>query len=885
MLSCPFCGVGEMLTYRRFVGHLAIIHSNQKNFRITCNLRNDRGTCCVIFQSVCSYKTHLIKFHGSTWACSSSQDSNILHELKCSVCDTVQNSLRNMAVHFKSHCDNDELVQCLVKHCYAQFKVYSSYTSHMSRLHRNVSYLDLKSALRQEQVVYTENSNSRLMEVDEESDVVDSIDFPLATRNIALLFMKMKTQYCLADSTVQALIYDFAQVFDVSGALQISQLQAVCSKYTLPTDTVSEIYSTVNESWWKRSVAELSTDFKRNSYYKEHFPYVPPEVYRYTDDCSKTETFQYVSLIEMLKVLLVNEDVRKQLTNPLPGSRGNLTSFRDGLLYKSHPIFSKSGLTLELILYSDEFEVVNPLGPHKKKHKIMAFYFTIGNLLGTSKSQKCAMYLLALCKSKDIQQFGLSKIAAVINRDVLSLEIDGLQVDGYGDCIRGAIAFIAGDNLNSHMIGGFNGSFSPNVQHPCRFCMVTNLELQTVHEADTLKLRTRESYDKQALAVSRDERLATDFGIRHSSVFISGSFHVVNGLPPDIMHDLLEGVVPFELALTLRALIKDGILNVEELNRILSSWNYGPLDKANQPVAISSNFTDTIKQNAGRMWCLIRLLPLMIGSKIPCKNVHWQFLLGLKDIVESAFAPELAVGQVIHLQMKIQDHISSFCELFPERRLKPKQHFLLHYAQNFHIFGPLRLCWCMRFEAKHSYFTRIMRVVNNYKNTCSTLAQRHQMYVAYLLASGSMFIKHEISFSSAVDIDINYLSDSVIDLIKMNKFIRAKALHQCKFVRVDGIQYHTGMYVVVKIDCDDSPVFGRIDFIFIQEQKYLLLLKLCKSEFNSHLSAHAVESSEELAACVVDDLLDYYPLTGYNVGVKRYVVLKNLVYDKLSFTY
>ena len=358
--------------------------------------------------------------------------------------------------------------------------------------------------------------------------------------------------------------------------------------------------------------------------------------------------------------------------------------------------------------------------------------------------------MLALCKSKDIQQFGLSKIAEVINREVLSLEVDGLCVDGYDGLIHGAIAFIAGDNLNSHMIGGFNGSFSPNVVHPCRFCMVTNVELQKVHEADALKLRTRESYDEQALAVRLDERLATDYGIRHSSEFISGSFHVVNGLPPDIMHDLLEGVVPFELALTLRALIKEGIVSLEELNRILSSWNYGPLDKANQPVAISSNFNDTIKQNAGRMWCLIRLLPLMIGSKIPCENVHWQFLLGLKDIVEYAFASELAVGQVIHLQTKIQDHLSNFCELFPERRLKPKQHFLLHYAQNFHLFGPLRLCWCMRFEAKHSYFTRIMRVVNNYKNTCSTLAQRHQMYVAYLLASGSMFIAHEISFSSAV---------------------------------------------------------------------------------------------------------------------------------------
>jgi hypothetical protein len=45
---------------------------------------------------------------------------------------------------------------------------------------------------------------------------VNNVDFPLATTNIALLFMKMKTQYCLAESTVQALMNGFRQLFDVS---------------------------------------------------------------------------------------------------------------------------------------------------------------------------------------------------------------------------------------------------------------------------------------------------------------------------------------------------------------------------------------------------------------------------------------------------------------------------------------------------------------------------------------------------------------------------------------------------------------------------------------------------------------------------------------------
>ncbi len=35
---------------------------------------------------------------------------------------------------------------------------------------------------------------------------------------------------------------------------------------------------------------------------------------------------------------------------------------------------------LELILYMDDIEVVNPIGSHVKKHKVTMIYFTIANI-------------------------------------------------------------------------------------------------------------------------------------------------------------------------------------------------------------------------------------------------------------------------------------------------------------------------------------------------------------------------------------------------------------------------------------------------------------------------------------------------------------------------
>ena len=42
----------------------------------------------------------------------------------------------------------------------------------------------------------------------------------------------------------------------------------------------------------------------------------------------------------------------------------------DGLLFKSHPLFSAHRNSLQLIIYYDEVEVCNPLGSRSGVHKL-----------------------------------------------------------------------------------------------------------------------------------------------------------------------------------------------------------------------------------------------------------------------------------------------------------------------------------------------------------------------------------------------------------------------------------------------------------------------------------------------------------------------------------
>ena len=43
--------------------------------------------------------------------------------------------------------------------------------------------------------------------------------------------------------------------------------------------------------------------------------------------------------------------------------------------------------------------------------------------------------------------------------------------------------------------------------------------------------------------------------------------------------------------------------------------------------------------------------------------------------------------------------------------------------------------WCMRYEAKHSYFKRLAAYLGNFTNVALSLGERHQARSCYLMSS------------------------------------------------------------------------------------------------------------------------------------------------------
>lgn len=168
------------------------------------------------------------------------------------------------------------------------------------------------------------------------------------------------------------------------------------------------------------------------------------------------------------------------------------------------------------------------------------------------------------------------------------------------------------------------------------------------------------------------------------------------------MHDLFEGIVPYELSLCLQKLIAAKFFTLDLLNNVIQSFPYCFSDKVNRPQKIPKTFFSkkTIGGNGHENWTLIRLIPLMIGKSIPETEKAWQLLMDLKDIVELVVSPKFSEDSLCYLETKISDHRNLFTEVFPNEKLKPKHHFLEHYPSLIRHFGPCVEFWTMRFEAK-----------------------------------------------------------------------------------------------------------------------------------------------------------------------------------------
>ncbi len=480
-----------------------------------------------------------------------------------------------------------------------------------------------------------------------------------------------------------------------------------------------------------------------------------------------------------------------------------------------------------------------------------------------------------LCKANDAKKYGYSHVLEPLLTDIKTLEQDGVFVSSFGRFIKGTVFCVIADNLGAHAVGGFLENFSG--AHVCRFCTGERSQFQELEvRSGAFSLRNEKDHETHVQTALRTGTHC--FWVKGQCPITDGlnHFHVVSGYPPDVLHDLLEGVVPLELALCLDALIRKKYFNLAELNHQIKTFPYKWSDRTNSPQVVAPNFASktSIGSNAHENWCLLRLLSLMVGHKIPEDEKAWQLIMCLKDVVDLALSPVFSDASIGFLDSKISEHRHRFLELFPQQRLLPKQHFLEHYPQLIKQFGPLVALWTMRFEAKHRFFKRVIRQTGCFRNVLMSLARKHQTMIAFHLYD-SEDARPAISVTKMSKVLLEVLHEGIKETLT-KQFPNATAVHMTNKVDCLGTDYTVGMMLAFG-STGGLPDFAEIVQMVVVQDELSFVVRLQSTWYNEHLRVFMLEPTHNIKILQQAQLTDVYPLAAYTVGEHLMVSLKHYI--------
>lgn len=520
-------------------------------------------------------------------------------------------------------------------------------------------------------------------------------------------------------------------------------------------------------------------------------------------------------------------------------------------------------MSLQIVAYYDELEVVNPLGSYIIKHKLGCLFFMLTNIRPEYRSALKAIHLVAVGKYKDISKYGIDTFLSPFVDDLKTLFSDGITISinnieqvFYG----GLLAFLA-DNLAAHALGGFKQSMSFALRI-CRTCMITKTESQLCYLEEQTTLRTPDIHSAQCEMLDGvlESHYSTNYGINRKSILedVPG-FSVATCIPHDIMHDLFEGVVPHELKLFLTyATQQKRYFSINDLNERIKMFDF----VHDKPTPIDPNVCRQLKirQSASQMMSLIRNFPLLIGDKVPEGDLHWLSLLLLIKICSISLTPICNHDLVPYLAQLIQEKLSTFLSLYPSSKLIPKFHYMIHYPSQILKFGPLVHSWTMRQESKLSFIKQHSKK-SNFKNVPLTAAKKHQLWQCHIMQMENSFLHSAIEAShKACESEVSNEDDHVQANIRKCFPSPTGTTTHPGWVKMRSCVYRKGSLMLVDYDYLE-PSFGKIVDIIVYNGYVVFSLQAYSTDFYvSHYNAYVVSPTTKMFSLPLNSIAFTKPL-------------------------
>ena len=392
-----------------------------------------------------------------------------------------------------------------------------------------------------------------------------------------------------------------------------------------------------------------------------------------------------------------------------------------------------------------------------------------------------------------------------------------------------------------------------------------------------------ESDDDEDIADSDDD-LET-YGVKHSCPLNSlQAFHCTTSFPPDVLHDLFEGVISQDLLGVIRILSVKKWFTLEQYNSSMDNLNYKSYEATDkpQPVPLASK-VKKLKGKACSNWLHIRMFPFIIRNFV--KDIDDPVLeLGLKlhEITERLTASEFKEYEVDVLEEKIIEYLDDRKKIYDDYPVigspKPKTHFLTHYPQAIRLFGPPLSYWTARYESRHRIAKNTAEASKNFKNISLTVSTRQMMrlssvYYHGMFATSELLITDKISFKSSLSGKSDF-EKSILPFMSEKDFL-------CAEIEINSQLYRNGQLVVLEMFSPDEMKIGLIVSILVKENSAYFVTNQYVAKRVPLQYFHAKSDDPTMAITDSSQILDYKPLINHGTPSHLFFCL----HHHISYSY
>ena len=977
-LGCLFRGQ----RHRSYVNHCQTVHPTSRNFR--CMFKH---LCQRSFPSINDLREHVKTAHYSMGEHSDKISAGvevILNPCKCSMLscgEKLLDSTKALATHMNTFHVGEPRI-CIFRNCEVKFKANSVSRNHYRLKHFKSDQTELKNV----HLCHATGSDKRVEEhVIEEADNLVNVILPsdmvnedmenedgmeneddrsddstanqdenkednesFFTMAYADFLNRLINKKFIPVTSVREIAAEYLNQSHQSADAREKVLRNSLNKIpNITKDQIDEIVRENQEDPFVRAQEELSTPSKLTKFLEKNFKLVKPvEIILNKEDVKNgapKEVAHYVPILEAFKVLVEDASFNNALEmerNEVRVEDEIIKDVKDGKAFKTSKYFSENPEAFALMLYSDAVELTNPLASGKGKHKIVQLFWQVCDVPRYQRSSVDRLQLGLVFKEKLLKKHSYSKIFQCLVNDLMVLEKDGIEVqEPVERRVKAGVLLYCGDNLESHLVGGFSASFSS--KDVCRHCHIQYSDLQTnIHDfsGDSVHKQWSEAeYDSHEVEVeddvsdnlsievsddnlfnefdepnevdatsdedrpeeiyeneSNDEdgnddemQRGVNFGIKRKCVFNKlESFHCVGSMPPDSLHDLMEGVVPQDLLGIIRIMMSKNWFTLENYNRALSNVKLSSQELSNKPQLVPSS--SKVKKLAGKAvsnWVHIRLFPFILfvnGWIDDSDDVVLLLAIKLNELTERITAETFRPHELDTLEDLIVEYLDLRKEIFEEfpvlGRAKPKHHYLVHYPAYIDKFGPTSGFWTGRFESKHRVAKSTSQASKNFINISSTVSHRQQYRMCSSYYSG-MFSSHKYLLPMKVKVRDD-LKDSELELV-LKQIMSSQDDLVCSEIELWCRKYKVNDVVVIRRSDQITMSVALIKSIVVKKQTIFAVVRKYEVVQNYLRLFESTSMSTDLHLINLETLQDSYPL--FRRGTEKKFIL--IPHHHISFSY